>query len=578
MNNYVNGVFVNSGTNSAASYASGSAGIYFRLGSNIYIPDNAENISVFVSYIAPSSPFYKTSISLDGFSGASYLRFMVNDTPSSYYNTQYSSLSGFELPISSFNNIDLSSYFHAGNNVLDYIFLNSVIFNGSSTFTGTSWTRPNDPNFGSVNFIVSYDIPSISVPSPDVSSPIVYSYNLSSQNNGKFSYYNIDTFGSKSYMFSSPIFYDVDYKFNLPDDISNVNGYILFSPNTSTGVKSSFLNLSPNYDFGSIFNFNLNGNVSQYYSAQSRYSINNGFGYFTNYNSIDITGLLKSGENVLSSFSFNGFYNYQNFNNSWSFNGSSFGNVYLYISFDNETLFPPGTVKPELIPDFSSLDHIYFIDTGLKVSDLGSFSNTVAGRLLDGVFVIYSNSSVDWSSESYSTIYVHYINGEIIYTNNQYLYANAPVLQPFGFDYSSYFNNLSSSIYDISKNIYNLFYSLNSLENTVSDGFDSVNDNLTNANGANDSLNQSNTEVDSALQDYKDKTDTSAQYDNIDDSFFDFDNSVFNQYVTTLTFFSSCVTLLWSSLSEFSSALSIFLVICLISTIIGIYRFVSGGD
>lgn len=101
---------------------------------------------------------------------------------------------------------------------------------------------------------------------------------------------------------------------------------------------------------------------------------------------------------------------------------------------------------------------------------------------------------------------------------------------------------------------------------------------MTDASGANDNFNSSNDEVNQALQDYKDQTDTSEYYEQIDDSLFDFDSSVFLQIAPTMTLFSSCITAIWTKLGDLSVPLTMFLIMAAISVIIGIARNLSGGD
>lgn len=129
-------------------------------------------------------------------------------------------------------------------------------------------------------------------------------------------------------------------------------------------------------------------------------------------------------------------------------------------------------------------------------------------------------------------------------------------------------------------------YFTDSTRNIVSRGFDNVssqlidvrrllnnnNNYMTDASGANSGLNSSNSEVGSTFNQYVKDTDTSSQYANIKDSLFDFNTNIFTQVASTSTLFASIVTGIWTSLGDFSSVLSFFLVIALISAIIGIKR------
>lgn len=97
-------------------------------------------------------------------------------------------------------------------------------------------------------------------------------------------------------------------------------------------------------------------------------------------------------------------------------------------------------------------------------------------------------------------------------------------------------------------------------------------DSLNSANGANSGLNNMNSQVSSALSDYQRDTDTSTQFGNISDSFFDLDTSIFTSVASTSTLFSACVTAIFSALGDFSTVLTLFLVFVLVGTVIGIVR------
>lgn len=120
---------------------------------------------------------------------------------------------------------------------------------------------------------------------------------------------------------------------------------------------------------------------------------------------------------------------------------------------------------------------------------------------------------------------------------------------------------------DVSRNYVTFAYS--------SDG--SVANSLISAGGANSSLDSATSDVSSSLGDYESATDTSDQYDAIKDEIFDFDTNVFLQIASTSTLFGSMVTSMFTALGDLSSALTFFLILALISAIIGIAR-VFGGD
>lgn len=96
---------------------------------------------------------------------------------------------------------------------------------------------------------------------------------------------------------------------------------------------------------------------------------------------------------------------------------------------------------------------------------------------------------------------------------------------------------------------------------------------LSSANGANNGLNDMNSQVSSALTDYQRDTDTSTQFGNISDSFFNLDTSIFTSVASTSTLFSACVTAIFNALGDFSTVLTLFLVFVLVGTVIGIMRY-----
>lgn len=359
-----------------------------------------------------------------------------------------------------------------------------------------------------------------------------------------------------------------------------------------------------------------------------------------NSNVIDVSDLFSVGDNDLS-YSYSFYSTTVGNATSWTYSGSDLGIVNLVISYDLDDLSPvpiPTPSEPDLSGSVTSNSVSWNVvsytvpntTTSVMPANLigdinvsSVLSQFEVGKTYNLIFDLALPSSLTFNGSTNASL--NFVNGFIgdfnatilgtgrhIYISGRGVYSGLDQdFLRFNLNYDSsqqgFFSAVdtgsssavayivvdaissSDSSFEILKQLVDFQNSfqeamsqsnnnLSSIDNSVQSGFNDVNNSLNNADGANDSLNQSNSEVDSALQDYKEKTDTSTQYDNIDDSFFNFEDSVFNQYVTTLTFFSSCVTLLWTSLGEFSTALSIFLVICLISTIIGIYRFASGGD
>lgn len=103
----------------------------------------------------------------------------------------------------------------------------------------------------------------------------------------------------------------------------------------------------------------------------------------------------------------------------------------------------------------------------------------------------------------------------------------------------------------------------------------SIDDALHSAGGANNSTNDAIDNMGSQFGEYQQSTDTSSQYDNITDDLFEFDTSVWSQMASTITLFSSCVTLNWTALGDFSTALTVFLIVVLVISILGLARYMS---
>lgn len=530
---------------------------------SVFIPEGASNIHATIQFI-PATRNFTLNQTVSG-NWWTLSNFSINGT--SFTSSTSSSVNSSSIRMTNSDIVDVSSAFSTGENIVDF----TLNFYKNSADNASSWTYAYN-SFGSLYLLYSYDYdkPIDPIP-PSDQSPIIYNFNLGSVKSGNFDYHNLTGVGYQSFILSDNFKKDVDFSFSLPEDYTNLSAYLLFKPNTLTPFVSSY-GMNPSaFPFGTVFSFDINGSQSQFYvSTNKNTSVTNA--YLTEFDYIDISSLLTPGVNTFNSFSFNAYFNYSYFSKSWTFDSDNFGSVSLVVTFDtNSSSIPPSVNIPQQMPEFFSPDHIYFIDTGLDVSDLGLSSlPTTAGHMLDGVYALHSDSILDWGSVSYTSIYSHYVDGQIIYTNNIYLSNSSDILQPFGFDYSPYFNSLSSYLYDIASNIYNLFVELNSLDSNLSNKLDDINTSLNDAGGANDSLNSSNNELNDALQDYKDMTDTSEQFGNIDDSLFDLDTSVFTQLAPTMSLFSSLVSSFWTHVGDFAVPLSLFLICSLVSVIIGI--------
>lgn len=140
----------------------------------------------------------------------------------------------------------------------------------------------------------------------------------------------------------------------------------------------------------------------------------------------------------------------------------------------------------------------------------------------------------------------------------------------------SFNNNGSTSFYITDLSIVPGNYTLTQNYITIDytqNVLDSINDSLHNANGSNSSLNNSNSILDSTIGEYDDVSNTDKYYDNIDDSIWQFDSAPFIQVASTLTLYSSLVTIVWNSLGDFKYPLIIFLTIVVVRAIIGLSRY-----
>lgn len=114
--------------------------------------------------------------------------------------------------------------------------------------------------------------------------------------------------------------------------------------------------------------------------------------------------------------------------------------------------------------------------------------------------------------------------------------------------------------------------------NEILNSLNNQNNYLSSASGANSGMNSQNQLVSSALSDYQRDTDTTAQYNNISDSLFVPDISVFTQMVSTISFFSSVITGLFTHIGDLAVPLTMFLVFVFISSVLGIHNFVVSSN
>lgn len=101
---------------------------------------------------------------------------------------------------------------------------------------------------------------------------------------------------------------------------------------------------------------------------------------------------------------------------------------------------------------------------------------------------------------------------------------------------------------------------------------------LSSAHGNTTGLDNQNGLMDKALSDYQRDTDTSKQYGNISDSLFALDTSIFVQVSSTISLFSSVVTGLFNAFGDLSVPLTMFLIVTVISCIIGIIKITSDSS
>lgn len=93
---------------------------------------------------------------------------------------------------------------------------------------------------------------------------------------------------------------------------------------------------------------------------------------------------------------------------------------------------------------------------------------------------------------------------------------------------------------------------------------------LTNADGNNNPLDNANNDFKNEMDGYHNVTDTTQQFDLIDDSLLTFDGSVFSSLTDTTAFFATCVTNLWTAMGDFSVPLTMFLVMTLVGLVTGV--------
>lgn len=391
-----------------------------------------------------------------------------------------------------------------------------------------------------------------------------YSYSLSAYKSGTFSIY-----GSYTRFMGSPYYwsYKPSLSFSIPDDATNIKVTYSYSFTPGSYFRSSGAEIAlANAKFTTSIRANVNGSLENWHQWSGE-NVGGSVFYVSNSSVFDISSLCHTGVNTISEIQF---YPMLSPNVSsasgktWQFvNGDNFGDFILSVSYDSPTPTPDPTPTPNPtptpdIPDlFYSYEHIVFIQSDIKLSSVISSSSLPSYSTLGNV-TCYRQSILDWVSFEDRLYSIPY-DDDIFFTVGSSPTFDSFVCFPLGIDYSTSLNSLNAQI-----------AYLNSTA-------DSINDNIESAHGANDALNDSNTQVDSALQDYKDKTDTSDQKDIIDSQFdFDLDTSIFASVVSTMSLFSSNVTLLWNSLGDFSQILSLFLISAVIGLIIGIVNHTRG--
>lgn len=415
-----------------------------------------------------------------------------------------------------------------------------------------------------------------------------YNFDISSISSG-----NVSNNGTNWYVLPLTKFQLSDNVITIPDGAYNIKASYQFvatsSPFLMNSLESgSFWNLKAVFVNGKNVNTNQNYLVNNYNRILLSSSA-----------LVDISNLFSIGENIID-FSMYFYHSGSIPSSSWTFSGSSFGTLNIYLSYDYTPNNPAPTPvpTPDPLPNPSNpsfptppsgsvgssnspigvrwftattvpLREVFggTSPTYFKTQSIGSFPVGSPTGSSQAIYIAYGVDSSNKGTWCYSNATNVYIPHEGVYTTNQDV-INAINSQTSYF--SSVFgilsSNLTTNFTTVIKGLNSLSLQLNSIENTAN----SIDDNIKNAHGSNSSLNQSNSEVNSTLQDYKDKTDTSDQYDKITDDLFEFDSSFFVQFAPTITLFSSLVTSIWHNLGDFSVPLAMFLIICLVSVIIGI--------
>lgn len=234
-------------------------------------------------------------------------------------------------------------------------------------------------------------------------------------------------------------------------------------------------------------------------------------------------------------------------------------------------------------------------------SESGSFKGTISttnnSRYFSGRFIIYFDSvlepgnydiaivayynTFDNTISSIQNFYTNLIsshkniinNGSVVFSTNAiYINLNVSIVSR-GSNLYIYFmgdvpeSNKFTITNGSSTSFYSQYVALSSTSQILND--------LESAGGANNSTNSAIENMGIQFDQYQQDTDTSLQYSYITDDLFEFDTSVWSQMASTITLFSSCVTLNWNALGDFSTALTVFLIVVLVISILGLARYMS---
>lgn len=191
-------------------------------------------------------------------------------------------------------------------------------------------------------------------------------------------------------------------------------------------------------------------------------------------------------------------------------------------------------------------------------------------------------SSINKIQADYCRLYPFFTvyNLDVFYQNG-YLYFSGHVFVPYDYTSNSidivgvFLIPLGANVTINSGNLtlnrnHNMFF-FKSYENRIYDS-------LVSSGGASAGLANQNSQLSNTMSQYFNDTDTSVQYGNLSDDLFVFNTGIFNSVLSTITLFSSCISTLFTNLGDFGTVLLIFLTNVLVSCIIGITRYINGGD